>query len=76
MEASTTAREQAAALLAGEAEGGGDDAVNSGFDFGVGGDEDGVLAAHFEDGALDEALAGLSPGGGLVDLEADLLASR
>src|SRR6185437_5046833 len=42
-------------------------------DVGVGGDDDGVLAAHLEDGALDEALAGLGAGGALVDLEANLL---
>ena len=39
----------------------------------VGVDDDGVLAAEFEDGALDEVLAGLGFGGALVDFEADLL---
>ena len=39
----------------------------------VGVDDDGVLAAHLEDGALDADLAGLGLGGALVDLEADLL---
>ena len=34
-----------------------------------------VLAAHLEDGAFDELLAGLRFGGGLVDLKADLLAA-
>ncbi len=63
------------ALLAGEAEGGCDDAFDGGVEVAVGVDDDGVLAAHFEDGALDEALAGLGLGGGLVDFEADLLAA-
>ena len=61
------------ALLAVEAEGAGGDAFDGGVEVAVGVDDDGVLAAHLEDGALDEVLAGLGLGGALVDLEADLL---
>ncbi len=59
------------ALLAAEAEGRGDDAVDGCIEIGVGADEDGVFAAHLEDGALDPDLAGLGFGGALVDVEAD-----
>src|SRR5581483_9566510 len=60
------------ALLAVEAEGRGDHAVDGAVHIAVGGDDDGVLAAHLEDGALDEALARLGARGALVDLQADL----
>ena len=69
MGSATMAREQAA-LLAVEAEGGGGDAVDSCVEVGIGIDDDGVLAAELEDGALEEVLAGLRLGGALVDLEA------
>ena len=59
------------ALLAVEAEGGGGDAIDGGVEVGVGVDDDGVLAADFEDGALEQVLAGLGFGGALVDVEAD-----
>ena len=59
------------ALLPVEAEGAGDDAIESGVDIGVGFNDDRVLAAHLEDGALDEDLAGLRLCGALVNLEAD-----
>ena len=45
------------ALLAAEAEGGSDRALDRGVEIGVGADEDGVFAAHFENGPLDPDLA-------------------
>jgi hypothetical protein len=61
------------ALLAVVAEGGCGDAFDGCVEIAVGVDEDGVFAAHLEDGALDEDLAGLGAGGALVDVEADFL---
>ena len=47
------------ALLAAEAEGRRDYALDGGVEIGIGADQDGVLAAHLKDGALDPDLAGL-----------------
>ncbi len=57
------------ALLALEAECGLRDAFDGGVDIGVGVDDDGVLAAHFKDGALDPELTGSLRGGGLIDMQ-------
>ena len=59
------------ALLALEAESGRGYAFDGGVDIGVGIDDDGVFAAHFEDGALDPELARLLLRGGLVDVQAN-----
>ena len=61
------------ALLAVESEGGEGHALDGCVDVAVGLDDDGVFAAHLEDGALDELLARLGFGGALVDFEADSL---
>ena len=47
------------------------DTFDGGIDIGIGIDDDGIFATHFEDGALDPELAGSLRGGGLVDVEAD-----
>ena len=60
-----------AALLALEAEGGGDDLLGGEFEIGVIVDKDGVLAAHFEHRALQPKLAGMHDGGALEDALAD-----
>jgi len=52
------------------------DAFDGGIDIGIGVDDDGVLAAHFEDGALDPELAGGLLGGNLVDVAVRLRATR
>ncbi len=54
-----------------EAECAGHDTVECGVQIGVGLDDDRVLAAHLEDGALDEDLTGLGFGGTLMDLQTD-----
>ena len=59
------------ALLALEAESGRGYAFDGGVDIGVGIDDDGVFAAHFEDGALDPELARLLLRGALVDVQSD-----
>ena len=59
------------ALLALEAECGLRDAFDGGVDVGIGVDDDGVFAAHFEDGALDPDLAGSLRGGDFVDVQSD-----
>ena len=59
------------ALLSAETEGGSDRALDRGVEIGIGADEDGVLAAHFENGALDPDLAWPGLGGALVNIETD-----
>ena len=59
------------ALLSAESEGRSDDALDRGVEIGISADQDGVFAAHFENGALDPDLAGLGLCGALVNLEAD-----
>ena len=59
------------ALLALEAECGLGHAFDGGIDVGIGVHDDGVLAAHFEDRALDPDLAGSRGGRALVDVEAN-----
>jgi hypothetical protein len=46
-------------------------AFDGGVDVGIGVDDDGVLAAHFKDGALDPELPGSLRGGSFVDVESD-----
>src|ERR1700694_3434842 len=60
------------ALLALEAESCGGYAFDGGVDIGVGIDDNGVFAAHFEDGALDPKLAWLLIRRGLVDVQSNL----
>src|SRR5271156_845338 len=57
------------ALLSLEAESRSGYAFYGGVDIGVGVNDDGVLAPHFEHGALDPDLAGLLLRGGLVDVQ-------
>ena len=64
------------ALLAAEAKGSAGHAFNRRIQIGVGIDDDGVLAAHLEDGALDPELAGLLHGRALVDMQTDFLRAR
>ena len=60
------------AFLAGVAEGAGDDAVDRLVQVGVVVDDDGVLAAHLGDDALDVVLSGPRFGGLAVDVQADV----
>src|SRR5208282_2235013 len=57
------------ALLALEAERGLGDALNGGVDIGVRVDDDGVLATHFQNRALDPDLAGSLRGRGFIDVQ-------
>ena len=61
----------AALVLAVEAEGAGDNAVDRRVEVAIGFDDDRVFAAHLENGPLDEDLAGLGFRCALVNLEAD-----
>src|SRR5580658_3172887 len=60
------------ALLALEAESGRGHAFDGEVDVGVGIDDDGIFAAHFEHRALDPELAGLLLRGALVDVQSNL----
>src|SRR5208337_2517778 len=60
------------ALLALEAESRRGYSFDGGVDIGVGLDDDGIFAAHFEDGALDPELARLLLRGVPVDVQSDL----
>src|SRR6202035_4733553 len=63
-------------LLALEAESRLSYAFDGGVNIGVGIDDDGVFAAHFEDGALDPELAGLLIRRSLVDVQSNFARSR
>src|SRR5579871_1432118 len=63
------------ALLSLESESGSGNAFHGGIDVRVGVDDDGVLAAHLEDGALDPDLPGALFRGGFVDVQSDLAGS-
>ena len=54
-----------------EAEGCLGDAFDSGINVGIGVDNNGVFAAHFEDSALDPDLAGSLRGGDMVDVQSN-----
>ena len=63
MRSSTMAREQAEHFWPWKPKAACGDAFDGGIDIGVGVDDDGVFAAHFEDGALDPDLARSLRGG-------------